>query len=441
MEKIGKVVVCLLVTAVFVLPVSVVTNETSVSILPVNHLPINGNHTEIFLPSPLSVNMTYRDAIMSRCSVRTFKTDSVGDEELSTVLWAAYGRRDDGSRTVYGLDGGYSTVIYVFREEAAYTYNAFNHSLVLFEEGDLRRTVNWQHRAPIQLGLVWDTRKNDDANYSSVELGEIGQNIYFMAGALGLSTVTAGLTGFDDIDLPEHEIGRIIMPLGYPQTPPVLEYEPNLISSLPRLQESYQNLKTVIESRREDTSYDGDIMRLDLSQLLWASYGFSYLLDKTDSQTNEVQRHRTVPSASCLYPLAMYAVTESGIFRYYPHILHLNPYSDNPFYSTNWELPVISFLLPIRIGDYRDDIAHASSQPDIAAAPLILISILPLSSTYPTTWYWYYEAGASAYNAMLESTLWDLHAGLVKPTDYSSLRTILRLSNDALPLLIVPVGH
>ncbi len=420
---------------------AVVTYDTGNSICPLAHLSVKGDKSEIPLPPPLSVNMTYRDAIMSRCSVRTFKTESVGDEELSTILWAAYGYRNDGSRTVRGINGVYSTVLYVFREEAAYTYNPLNHSLVLFEEGDLRRTVNWQHNAPIQLGLVWDTTKNDDANYSSVEMGEIGQNIYFMVRALGLATVTAGLTGFDNINLPGNEVGRIVMPLGYPQKPPVFEYKPNLISLLPRVQDSHLNLKTVIEERREEDSFDGEVTRQDLSQLLWASYGFSYLLDKTESETNEVERHRTVPSAACLYPLAMYAITASGIFRYFPHILHLNPYSDNPFYSTKWGFPVVSFLLPIRLGDYRDEIAQASSQLDIASAPLIIISILPFSSSYPVTWYWYYEAGASAYNVMLESTVWDLHAGIVKPTDYSSLKSILRLFNDALPIMIVPIGH
>jgi len=293
---------------------------------------------EILLPPPLSVNMSYREAIMSRCSVRSYEVSpvmkSVGDEELSTVLWAAYGYRDDGSRTVPGIDDLYSTIIYVFKKEGTYTYNPLNHSLVLFTEEDLRSTVNWQHRAPIQLGLVWNKNINNDENYSSVEIGEIGQNIYFMANALGLGTVTAGLTGFDEIDLPDNELGRIVMPLGYPSKPPVFEYSPKLLALLPRLQDSTVNLITVIEERIEENSFNGKIIRQDLSQLLWASYGFSYLIDKTESSTNEVQRHRTVPSAACIYPLVMYAVTNLGIFRYIPHILHLNPYSDNPYYST-----------------------------------------------------------------------------------------------------------
>jgi nitroreductase len=415
------------------------------SILTLSSSSVKKIDTEIFLTPPLSVNMTYRDAIFSRCSVRNFKVSPqmkyVEDEKLSTILWAAYGYRDDGTRTVSSINNEYSTVIYVFREEAVYKYNPLNHSLVFYEDGDLRRTVNWQHRAPIQLGLVWDKNKNKDENYSSIEIGQIGQNIYFMARALGLGTVTAGLTGFDEIDLPDNEVGRIVMPLGYPQKILVFEYEPNIISFLPKIQDSIFNLKTVIKERKEENSFNGTISRQDLSQLLWSSYGFSYLIDKTDTIYNEVKRHRTVPSAGCVYPLEIYAITKSGIFRYFPHILHLNPYSDNSYYSTNWELPVISFLIPIRLGDYRLEISEASSQPDISSAPLIIIPVLPNPSVYTVSWYWYYEAGSSAHNIMLESTILDLHAGIVKPNDLFSIKSILRLNEDSLPLILVPVGE
>jgi nitroreductase len=397
---------------------------------------------EIPLPPILSINITYRDAIFSRCSVREFKAiEPVSDEELSTLLWSAYGYRDDGIQTVSAIDGLHSTIIYVFREDAVYTYNPLNHSLIFYQEGDLRTTVNWQHRAPIQLGIVWDKNKNIDENYSSIEIGEIAQNIYFTATALGLGTVTAGLTGFDEIDLPDNQVGRIVMPIGYPLRTPVFKYWPNLITNLPRVQNSSVNLIDVIKNRIENDSFNGELNRQELSQILWSSYGFSYLIDITNTRTNEVERHRTVPSSHCTYPLVIYAITSSGIFRYYPHILHLNPYSNNPYYSTNWEFPIISFLLPIRLGDYRDEIASASSKLDIASAPLILIPVLPLSSLYSFAWPWYYEAGASAHNVMLESTILDLHAGIVIPMDLTLIKSILRLSNDSLPLIIIPIGR
>ena len=42
---------------------------------------------------------------------------------------------------------------------------------------------------------------------------------------------------------------------------------------------------------------------------------------------------------------------------------------------------------------------------------------------------------------MLEATILDLHAGIVKPADFSSVKSILRLNEDSLPLIIVPVGE
>jgi len=395
---------------------------------------------DISLPPPLSVNMTFRDSIQSRCSVRSFNDESVGDEILSTILWTAYGYRDDGSRTIRGIDDYYSSIIYVFREDGTYTYNPLDHSIVLFSEEDLRNTVNANHQAPIQLGLVWNQSMNSDGNYSVIEMGAIGQNVYFITKALGLGTVTAAQAGFDEIGLPDNQVGRIIMPLGYPDEPPILEYYPNLLSLLPRLQDSPVNLTTAIKERIEEETYTGNITQQELSQLLWASYGYSYLIDITESSTNHVERHRTVPSAVCVYPLDMYIVTESAIFRYVPHILHLNPYSLIPFYTPNWEFPVISFLFPIRFGDHRAEIAQASSQQDIASAPLIIIPVLSTSTSY-SQWYWYFEAGASSHNVMLEATLLDLHAGIEKPDDLSLIQSTLRIRRNSIPLIIIPVGE
>jgi len=287
---------------------------------------------------------------------------------------------------------------------------------------------------------VWNQSMNRDGNISVIEMGAIGQNIYFITKSLGLGTVTAAQADFDKIGLPDNQIGRIIMPIGYPDEPPILEYYPNLISTLPRLQNSTVNLTTVIKNRIEKESYTGDVSKQELSQLLWASYGYSYFIDITESSTNHVERHRTIPSAVCVYPLNMYIITESAIFRYVPHILHLNPYSPNPFYTLNWEFPVISFLLPIRFGDYRSEIAQASSQQDIALAPLIIIPVLSTTTLY-SQWYWYFEAGASSHNVMLEATLLDLHAGIEKPDDLSLIQSTLRIRGNSLPLIIIPVGE
>ena len=75
---------------------------------------------------------------------------------------------------------------------------------IVYKEGDHRRDIDiLQYEAPIQLGLCWDTNKANP-NQAGVELGQIGQNIQFMANALNLGTVVTG------------QIPPAIEPLGLP---------------------------------------------------------------------------------------------------------------------------------------------------------------------------------------------------------------------------------
>ncbi|HEC81809.1 MAG TPA: hypothetical protein ENI42_05245 [Thermoplasmatales archaeon] len=60
------------------------------------------------------------------------------DEELSTVLWAAYGYRDDGKQAVPTVEGMHAAHIYVLKEDGVYKYNPLNHSLVFYKNGEYR---------------------------------------------------------------------------------------------------------------------------------------------------------------------------------------------------------------------------------------------------------------------------------------------------------------
>ena len=389
------------------------------------------------LPHPMPVDMTLLDAIFRRMSVRGFTAQTVTDDDLSTVLWAAYGYRDDGNRTVSGIDGVYASVIYVLKENAVYRYDPLNHSLIFYKDGDYRYIG--QYEAPIQLGLVWDKNKSGNENYSGAEIGAIGQNIQFMASALNLGTVVTGEvpSPIDEIGLPSNEVGKIVMPLGYPNFSYDFTHRPMWLSLLPRIKESGASLQTVLEKRSETTSFAGNLTRSEVSQVLWASYGYSYLLDKSDAPNNPIKRHRTVPSAHGYYPLRMYAVTKSGIYRYIHGI----------FSCDIWGLPIVSFILKIRNGDKREEIAQ-DSQPFVASAPFLIISVLDIGRTNQWDdlsaekfrWIWYYEAGASAHNVLLQAKAWNLTANIALITDTESVRSLLRLNDNYLPLFIVPIG-
>ena len=392
---------------------------------------------EYMLPSPQFINISVEEIIMHRMSMRNFTEDPVTDEELSTVLWSAYGIRDDGKHTVAQINGSHSVIIYVLLEDV-YKYNPEAHSLEFYKEGDYRDIVGWQYHAPVQLGLCWNT-DIADANLGSAECGAAAQNIYFAAISIGLGTViTAQLEpAIEPVGLPPNEEGMGVMPLGHLVIDYNFVYRPIYLSLLPRVKFSEMAFSTVLEERNEVTSWDSNsISRKDLSHLIWASYGYSYYIDK--SKTNVVKRHHTVPSAHGYYPFQIYTVTKFGISRYIYGLYKID------FFG----LPIVQFLMRISFGDKRSEIAEAS-ESFVSNAPLCIIPVLDIQKTIDwddlsgedVRWIWYYEAGAAAHNVLLQAISKELSSNIVPIKDKSSICTILNLDEEKFdPMFIIPVG-
>ena len=54
--------------------------------------------------------------------------------------------------------------------------------------------------------------------------------------------------------------------------------------------------------------------------------------------------------------------------------------------------------------------------------------------------FWFYEAGASAHNVMLESTALDLSSRIIFPIDAVLINSILELNENYIPSLLIAVG-
>ncbi len=410
----------------------------------------NVNQIEKELPPPLNIDMILEETIFRRMSVREFTDNPVSDEELSTILWAAFGLREDGKHTISKINNTHAAIIYVINEEAAYKYNPENHSLVIFKEGDFRgNLVRIQYDAPYQIGLCWDADKADP-NQGGVELGQIGQNIQFMANALNLGTVVTGEIppAIERLGLPDNEQGLILMPLGYP----AIQYDfidrPMWISLLPKIKLSVNSLTYSLENLNENENINGDLTDQEISQIIWSSYGFSNYIDNSEQEPVHLRRHRTVPSAHGYYPFEIYVITDEGIFRYYHNILidiisKYFPVLNSPvdFFG----LPIITFLSKVKTGDFREEIAEITSEPNINDAPLIIIPVLNLEnakelSIESAIRFWFYEAGASAHNIMLESTALDLSSRIIYPINSDSINNVLELNENYIPSLIIAVG-
>lgn len=403
---------------------------------------------DIDLSLPSQTTMILEETIWRRASIRNFTKEPISLQDLSTILWAAYGVRQDGTRTVPAIQDIYAAHIYILLPEAVYKYNPYNHTLCFYKEGDYRYIG--QYDAPLLIGIVWDTSLLSDGNLAAAQIGMIGQNIQLMSNALHLGSVICGdfppIYTLDHIGLPSNEIPRIIIPLGHMVFPYDFTYRPFWISLLPRIQKSSLTLSDALEARNETDTMQHMITRAELTQLLWSSYGYSYLLDRAEYGMNfHISRHRTIPSAKAYYPLHIYAVSSSRISEYIPNIYNPLQFS---YLLPRFPFPVFTYLKPLYRGDFRDEIATATSNPASASAPVLIICVLNLEKTHRVVdfsaeewwWLWYYEAGSAVHNMLLTSAAWNLSTTITFPVDAEKILSTLELDENYIPIAIVPAG-
>ena len=377
---------------------------------------------DITLPPPLSVDMILEESICRRMSWRTYSGDSVTDEELSTVLWAAYGVTENGNRSIFNSKGSYPIVIYVIRSDATYTYDPENHSLVHFKTGNYLHLG--QYDPPIKFGLVWDKDAETDELIAMSDVGMLAQNVYFDANALDLACITTAMSVDDlyELGLPANQEPKIIMSFGHPSEPYDFTYDPLPENNLPQVENNNLTLEEAINNRIIETSWDNVALPLfEQSQLLWCSYGYSYFWNNVNNK-----RHRTLPSAVAVYPYEIYAANENGVYLYSP--------------STHSITEIVT-------GDRREAINNSLEEHniDIPSAPIVIVPCYNtnMGGAYDIA-FWYYENGAIIHNILLETAALDLSSNVIY--DISSngdLRSALGISSQTnlRPMSVVPVGN
>ncbi len=374
------------------------------------------------LPPPLSVDMILEESICRRMSWRSFTSESVADEELSTILWAAYGVTENGNRSIFNPKGTYSPIIYVIRSDATYKYNAENHSLSLFKTGNYLHLG--QYEPPIKFGLVWDMNIEPDELIGMGDIGKLAQNVYFDANALDLGAITTAINVNDlyELGLPSNEKPEIIMSLGHPSQPYDFTYDPLPEDNLPQVVNNTLSLEEAINNRLIENSWDNSpLPLLEQSQVMWCSYGYSYLWDNINNK-----RHRTLPSAVAVYPFKIYAANQNGVYLY--------------SHSTHSISEIVS-------GDRREEINNSLAQHkiDIPSASLIIVPCYNtnLGGAYNIN-LWYYENGAIINNILLETAALTLSSNVIYDiSDEADLRSALGISSQTnlKPLSVVPVGN
>lgn len=142
------------------------------------------------------------EALARRCTSRAFDTRELTPQQLSNLLWAAFGvNRPDGKRTAPSSMNKLETEIYVLTKQGVYTYNAKEHRLDGISSEDLRELSGKQpfvKDAPVTLVLVADLSKMSNAdraeklNTAHIDAGFISQNVYLYCASEGLATGVRG---------------------------------------------------------------------------------------------------------------------------------------------------------------------------------------------------------------------------------------------------------
>jgi len=365
--------------------------------------------------------------ISRRMSLRQYElTASVPWELVSKVLWAGYGHTLKG-RTIPTFSN-YPIKIYMCNQTAAYKFVPESQSLSLWKQGDYRG-LGGGADAPIQLYIILDTNICPDVLWGNAESGCVIQNIYLMANALNLGTVCQYIRTDvpEGLNLPANEQVLYKMPLGYPLSP-YANYQnlaptsPPFSSELPEIKDSNILFENALNSVFLSREWSQDpVTKQELSQVLWAGYGYSYYEDTSATPSTQ---HRTVPSAHSYYPMKVYVANSSGVYKY---------------------LPEQHTLITIITGDKRASIAQASGNTWASSAPLIIaLTYAEDFGSYIGGEETYVEIGLITQNIYLEGVAWGLVTDWGKANaNEGDMRNALGLAGETNlhPVSIITVGH
>jgi SagB-type dehydrogenase family enzyme len=157
------------------------------------------------LPQPqIGAGTSLMQALQARHSTREFGTERLSPQELSNLLWAAFGvnRSDVGGRTAPSTMNWQEIDIYLAMADGLYLFDAKDHALQPILTQDIRALTGVQDfvkYAPVNLVYVADFTRMD-ADFSpeekriaaAADTGFIGENVYLFCAAYGLATVVRG---------------------------------------------------------------------------------------------------------------------------------------------------------------------------------------------------------------------------------------------------------
>lgn len=170
------------------------------SILLCSTLPLCSQNIQ--LPTPNKTGgKPLMNALNERCSTREFSTKELSLQQLSNLLWAAWGYNRNDKRTAPSSMNKQELDLYAVTRNDIYLYDAKKNILIEKVKGDFRSETGEQPfvgTAPLNVVYVANLNKMTPASDTSkmttanINCGFVAQNIYLYCTSEGLGTVVRG---------------------------------------------------------------------------------------------------------------------------------------------------------------------------------------------------------------------------------------------------------
>ena len=379
----------------------------------------------------LADSVSIEQTISARYSARSWTSDNISNVQLLEVLHSGSGYFGD-HRSIPQVGNAYSIDLFVANATGTYLYVPEQNMLAVHDLSVNKETLrsnfdqSYVADANAVILIIWNQTRMSNEYYASAEAGLVVQNIYLAAATLNLGTVCVGMIDSgglrNALSLPSTMTLLLVMPLSYPASS-YSDATPDytrMTGNLPLVQLSQTTFTEALNNMLYAQSWSNeDLSAQELSQLLWAAYGYSST------------EHRTVPSALSTYAMKIWFLNATATYEFIPQT-----------HSVTLKLQ----------GDKRLEIADALGSQSLANASTVFLVVYDsslggdggvVSHAWPEV-----EAGAIVQNILLEATAWDLSGNIVSQgleewngAGATSIRDILGLSPSLIPLYAVPVGH
>jgi len=192
---------------------------------------------DIMLPAPVKQGgKPLMQALNERQTTRTFTSDNLTLQQLSDLLWAAWGinRPQEKKRTAPSARNMQEIDVYVSIQSGLYVYDAENNKLKQIHNRDIRSLTGTQDfvgKAPVNLIYVADMGKlgkkegdkiaDADLWWSYANCGFIAQNVYLYCASANLGCVIRGLVPKEklapEMGLRSNQVILLSQTIGVPQ--------------------------------------------------------------------------------------------------------------------------------------------------------------------------------------------------------------------------------